>query len=260
MLFDVFGDFATVGERPGHVSLATLVRLGTDLGIREAAIRAAAHRTVQNGWFLAHRRGRETVYRLSRRGQQLVDDGRRRIFGPAADRRAWDGTWSLITLSVPEARREVRDGLRKQLAWLGFGSPSPGVYLSPWSADDHVEQLAEEFGAGDYLQVYTASVRRPANARSLVARAWPDLESIDRRYAEFVERFSELPPITEDRDAFRMRFALVNRFRACLFGDPELPTDLLPPDWSGAQARALFETHHARLTAHALRYFDSLTA
>jgi DNA-binding transcriptional regulator PaaX len=40
---------------------------------------------------------------------------------------------------VPEIRREVRDHVRKQLAWLGFGPLAPSTYISP---HDRLRQVA----------------------------------------------------------------------------------------------------------------------
>jgi phenylacetic acid degradation operon negative regulatory protein len=267
MLFDIFGDFATEGPRGGVVALGALVKLGEDLGVGEAATRAAANRMVQDGWLAARRRGRASVYALSPRGHQLVEDGRQRIFQHQQVLEPWDGTWCLIAISVPEARREVRDQVRKRLDWLGFGSPSPGVYLTPHKRYKEVARLADELQAAEYVQVYSASVVRPTHAHDLVARAWTELGAVEQRYAEFVRRFSASQRRTvaalrtnrlADREAFVLRFGLVNQFRACLFGDPDLPVELLPKPWSGSQARQLFDEYHQLVTPQALGYFDAL--
>jgi phenylacetic acid degradation operon negative regulatory protein len=267
MLFDLFGDFATEGERSGAVPLGALVRLAHDLGFGEAATRAAANRMVQDGWLVAERHGRASVYNVSSRGYQLVDAGRQRIFAAASS--AWDGSWCMIALSAPEARRELRDRLRKELAWLGFGSPSTGLYLAPRDRHAQVEQLAEQLGAGEYLQVYHAGVVRPVDVHQLVARAWSSLDAVNGRYAEFLSRFTREQVSTQaaldggtldDCAAFRIRFTLVNQFRGCLFGDPDLPEELLPPGWCGTAARRLFLDYHALVSPHALRYFDEIVA
>ena len=63
-----------------------------------------------------------------------------------------------------------------------------------------------------------------------------------------------------DREAFRLRFSLASQFRRCLYADPELPSELLPAAWWGAQARRLFLDFHTLVGLPALRYFDAVCA
>ncbi len=267
MLFDLYGDFADEGGRGGAIPLGAIVRLASDLGFSETAARSAANRLVADDWLAAERHGRESTYALTPRGRRLVAAGRRRIFGRADG--AWDGYWYVVALSVPEARRDVRDRMRKELSWLGFGSPSAGLYLSPHDHRPEVLRLAQELEAGAYVQVYHASAQWPVEPRELVARAWPGLGEIDTRYQRFQQRFRSAFAVDKVRaardelapaEAFRTRFLLVNQFRKCLFGDPVLPQQLLPADWQGLAARELFLGYHELISPSALAYFDAARA
>src|SRR6266567_1695311 len=143
MLFDLYGGFAVEDGRGGVMRLGALVRLATSLGVNEMAVRSAKARMVQEGWLRVERLGRESAYALTERGQQEVARGRQRLFSePDA---WWNGTWYVVALSVPEARRDVRDRLRKELLWLGFGSPSSSLYDWPetptrWSTSKYTRQ------------------------------------------------------------------------------------------------------------------------
>jgi phenylacetic acid degradation operon negative regulatory protein len=264
MLLDLFGDFAGEDGRSGRVRLQAIIRIADDVGISDVAARAAARRAAEDGWLTAERCGRETVYWLSASGEQLLEGGRQRIFGER--RSAWDGAWYLVALAVPEARRGLRDRIRRELTWLGFGSPSTGLYLSPWDHAHAVLAVADQLGATDYVQVYRAAVVHPNDQQALVARAWSGLAHVNGHYTDFLGRFSPLlEPARSaierhalaDQEAFRLRFALVNRFRKCVFADPELPEPLLPADWRGGAARRLFERFHALVTPGAMRHFDA---
>jgi phenylacetic acid degradation operon negative regulatory protein len=264
MLFDLYGDFAIEGGRSGAIRLRTIARLAPDLDVSDMAARAAATRMVRDGWLAAQRRGRESVYELTTRGRQLVEEGRRRIFAVPTD--TWDGTWHMVALSVPETRREVRDGMRKALSWLGFGSPSNALYVHPYDRMADVLRLAQELDADDYLQMYQATVIRPVEASNFVAGAWHNLHAVNQRYAAFIDRFADervrvldalRTGVLDDRDAFKLRFTLANQFRRCLFDDPDLPSALLPVGWRGRFARQLFLEFHELVTPHAVRYFDT---
>ena len=264
LLFDLYGDFAMEGARGGAIRLSAVARLAEDLGATEVAARAAMGRMAQDGWLAATRAGRESVYALTPRGRELVEQGRRRIF--ASPDEPWDGSWCVVALSVPEAHRELRDRMRKQLSWLGFGSPSSALHVSPRDHAEEVLRFVRELDAGGHVQVYRAAVRWPHDPLELVVRAWGDLSAVNQRYASFLNHFTR--PFERarsaveagtysDREAFRTRLILAGELRRCLFDDPDLPAELLPAAWWGSPARRLFLAYHALVTPQALRYFDA---
>ena len=266
-LHDLYGDFAVEDGRAGAVKLGAVVQLAALLDVSEMAVRSAAARMVQDGWFSAERHKRESVYTLTERGRQSLEERRERTFRPPDA--WWNGRWCVVALSVPESSRELRDRMRKTLAWLGFGSPSSALYVSARDSRDAVLRSAEELGATGYLQVYAAEEVWPLEPRDLVARAWLNLDEGNHRYAEFLAQFRPQLARTRarmdakalsDRAAFKLRIDLTAAFRRCLFDDPNLPLDLLPAKWNGLAARLLFRELYALVSPAALRYFDEVSA
>jgi phenylacetic acid degradation operon negative regulatory protein len=267
MLFDLYGDFAVENGREGVMRLGALVRLATSLGLNEMAVRSAKARMLQEGWLRVDRIGRESAYALTERGQEQVTRGRQRLF--AEPDAWWNGTWYVVALSVPEARRDIRDRLRKELSWLGFGSPSSSLYVSTRDYRPDVVRLARDADALEFVQVYQAEAFWPEDPRRLVERAWGNLAEVNDRYGEFLNTFApQLARVRAqvradelgDREAFNLRFALATRFRACLADDPDLPLDLLPAAWNGVAARLLFREFYSLVKPAALRYFDTMRA
>lgn len=266
VLFSLY-DFAGQHQRLAAIRLGAFVQLAADLGVSEMAVRSAAGRMVQEGWLVAERQGRGSVCAVTERARALIEGWQVRTAKPPDA--WWNGTWCVVALSVPESSREVRDRMRKELSWLGFGSPSSALYISVRDHQAQVLRLAEELGASGYLQVYKAEAQWPSEARELVARAWSQLPEINRRYREFQSTFTpqfnraktrlEGGQIT-DREAFKLLMALVTQYRKCLFADPNLPLDLLPAAWGGLSARLLFGEFSALLTPLALRHFDGVCA
>jgi phenylacetic acid degradation operon negative regulatory protein len=266
MLFDLYGGFFVDVEGRGEaMPLRVVIRLAADLGVSEVAVRSAVLRMAQDGWLVATRSGRERHYALTQRGHRLMMEGRRRMFTPPDE--PWDGRWCVVALSVPEARREVRDRMRSELSWLGFGSPSSALYVSPRDYQSEVIRRAEELDALPYLQVYRAEMLFPSDPDELVARAWSNLDAVNRRYTSFLERVGVLMAAARarreagtlsDREAFQLRFNLGREFRTELYDDPELPSDLLPADWKGLAARRLFQASFAMLGPQAVRYYESV--
>lgn len=257
-LFDLYGGFAVEGGRPGELSLRAIVTLAGEIGIASAAARGAAQRMVRNEWLTPKGERGAPRYALSAGGRALIDEGRGRIFGARA---RWTGSWQLVAVSVPERDRAVRDRLRKELVWLGFGNVAPGLFMSAHDHSAEMRRLASEFKAEDWIQVYRADPLLPASVRVLIRRAWPSLSDADRRYRAFIRRFSNVPDTGRrlaHAAAFAECFRLLIEFRRCLYMDPELPAALLPARWPGTDARALFDAAHASLIGSALRHFDSV--
>ncbi len=262
MLFTLYGDYAYPGARA--IGLRAIVAMGGQLGIRELAVRSAVARLARQGWLSAQRRGRQALYELTDAGRRLIDEGTQRIY--RSEPSAWGGSWCLLTYSIPEARRSLRDRMRRQLAWLGFGAMGGGSYASPRAVSERTQELLHAHGVERFARIFRADLFGPGSNADLVKACW-DLQSIGLRYRAFEKHYA--PMFARDRrrvraeqlpdaDAFVVRFALTHDFRRFPFIDPDLPKELLPRDWPGFRARTLFERYHALLTDGAWRYFESV--
>jgi phenylacetic acid degradation operon negative regulatory protein len=257
LLFTLYGDYVRpLGQR--EVRVGALVRVAAELGVTGSALRTALSRMTREGWLAAQRRDGAPRYRLSDRGEDLIEEGTRRIYGH--HRAAWDGRWLLVSYSLPEPRRGQRDRLRQGLSFLGLGSLGNGLFVTPHDLRDQVRDLILRHGVEADVTLHHGTLEWPPDAAQVVARAW-DLDRLAARYADFLARArGELPQAGElgDRDAFRRRFLLTHEFRRFPFSDPDLPDALLPPGWVGASARGAFLEHNARLRPAAERFYCAI--
>jgi phenylacetic acid degradation operon negative regulatory protein len=264
MLFTLFGDY--VYPKGPDIWQGSLVALGEALGMSEVAVRSAVARLAREDWIVARRSGQRSFYSLSAGGRTLIEEGTRRIYRP--DGVPWDGKWCLLSYSIPESKRALRDRIRKQLAWLGFGALGAGTYLAARDVSAEAGRLVERLGAARFARTFVASRTGATSDADIVRECW-DVARIGRSYEVFLERYEPLYARDRlrkkrhdlaDKDAFIVRFALTHDFRRFPFIDPDLPQRLLPKDWAGARARALFERYHAMLTDGALRFFAACAA
>jgi phenylacetic acid degradation operon negative regulatory protein len=251
MLFTLLGELALPGD--GAAWTSAVLAVFERLGVAEKATRQALMRTANAGWLTAAKSGRRTRWLLTPAATRLLTDGARRIysFGPA---REWDGQWVLVQVRVPEADRRARHVVRTRLAWAGFGSLGPGLWISP-HADRQAEavRVLRAAGAGDDAHVFTARRTGLSDTRAMVAAAW-DLPQLEAEYERFIAEFRAPVPA----DPLLRQLELVHAWRRFPALDPALPRELLPPRWSGTVAAELFADRHARWAGDARREWQRL--
>jgi phenylacetic acid degradation operon negative regulatory protein len=238
LLFTVLGEYVLPGG--GAAWTATVISTMARLGVEEKATRQALMRTAADGWLTADRRGRRTLWLLTRNAEALLTEGTERIYGFGAHRAGWDGRWLLVLARAPESERAARHVLRSRLTWAGLGSPAPGVWISTHAERlGEVERVLQEAGLANDAQIFRGE-HAGGQLAAMVAQAW-DLDAIGRAYDEFLTAFADRAA----RDPLAATIELVHAWRRFPFTDPDLPRQLLPQEWSGVRAAELFRRCHA---------------
>jgi phenylacetic acid degradation operon negative regulatory protein len=237
MLLTLLGEFVLPGD--GMAWTSAVLAAFERLGVAEKAARQALMRTANAGWLRPEKIGRRTRWQLTPAARQLLTDGAERIysFGPAQD---WDGQWVLVAVRIPESDRRARHVVRTRLAWAGFGSLGPGLWISPHTErQQEAIRVLREAGAGDDANVFVARRTGLSDTRAMVAAAW-DLPAIEAEYERFVAEFAGRTP----GDVLARQLELVHAWRRFPSLDPALPRELLPARWTGTRAAELFAERH----------------
>ncbi len=252
MLFTLLGEFVLPDQ--GGAWTSAVLAVFERLGVAEKATRQALMRTANAGWLTPEKSGRRTRWLLTPAATALLTDGARRIysFGPA---RAWDGQWVIVQVRIPETDRRARHVVRTRLAWAGFGSLGPGLWLSPHAAREaEAVRVLREAGVASGAHVFAARRTGLADTRDMVAAAW-DLAGIEAAYERFVAEFRG-PGVPGD--VLLRQLELVHAWRRFPALDPALPRELLPPRWTGAVAAELFGDRRQRWLEDARREWKRL--
>jgi phenylacetic acid degradation operon negative regulatory protein len=253
LIFTILGEYVLPGG--GSAWTSAIIETMSRLGVEEKATRQALMRTAADGWLSAERVGRRTRWRLTPSAEQLLTEGTERIYDFGARRAGWDGRWLLVLARAPETERPARHLLRSRLTWAGFGSPVPGVWIST-----HAERLAEvervlqAAGLSGEAQVFRGT-HADGQLPALVGQAW-DLAAIEQMYDEFITAFAE----SGTRDPLASTISLVHAWRRFPWIDPDLPSPLLPAQWSRPRAAAIFRRRHAQWAAGATAAWQELSA
>lgn len=263
LLFTILGDAHHDRER--EIPLAVLLRLMAEFQVSPDAVRLVLIRMVRQGWLTRERRGRNTFFTLTPQGIRQIDEGTKRIHKLRPE--TWDGQWRLLAYSVPERDRALRDVLRREITWLGYGALSNSVWICPHDRTPYVREVLRDLGLEGNVRFFTARYDGPGSNQEIVRSSW-DLRSVAEKYKAFVDHFSprhaaardrmdagELP----DRQCFVERILLVHAYRRFIFVDPGLPDDLCPANWPGGEAMRLFHQYYTLLTPGARRFLVDVT-
>lgn len=285
LIVTIYGSYAR--EVGGWLSVAALIRLMAALGVDEPAVRSSISRLKRRGVLVAERVNGAAGYALSDDGRAILAEGDRRIFG----RRGADAQegWVLAVFSVPESRRAHRHMLRSRLAWLGFGTVAPGVWIAPAHLADEVRHVLTRLGLTDYVDLFDARYLAFADLSEEIARWW-NLHQLQESYAAYLKAWR---PVLErwraidaggrgdaaaddgggkgdaatdnggaggsdSRQAFVDYVYTLTAWRRLPYLDPGLPADLLPGDWNGTEAAELFFELRDRLAGPAHDFLEQL--
>ena len=262
-ILTLYGDYLL--KRGGEIGVGSLIKLLGNFGLSQQAVRSAVSRMCRAGLLKVRRAGRKSYYSLTEEGHQLLTRGAQRIFGHKNSH--WDGSWNIVTYSIPEQKRQARDQLRLELGWMGYGALTEATWISPYDLTKEVEELGGRLKVRDCIQIFQGRNQGFTDPEKMVSLGW-DLSRIHQKYASFIQKYQpklenhlsrrRAGETIEPSECFVERFGLIHEYRKLPFFDPDLPAELLPQDWLRPRAAALFREYHDLLADKANKYFDSV--
>ena len=174
IVITVFGD--AIVPRGGSVWLGTLLEFFETLDIDSGVVRTAMSRLASDGWLERNKVGRNSFYRLVKKGRQTFDAATRHIYDPPPS--DWTGRFELLLIGAAEDRDASREALKN----AGFGSPLPGVWVAPSGVP-----VPEEAARAIRLEVSAED----DSGRRLLSESWP-LDRTADAYLKFMKTFEPL--------------------------------------------------------------------
>jgi len=257
LIISLFGDVVT--QHGQVIWLGSLVSALGELGVDERLVRTSTFRLVQDGWLESHKIGRRSFYRFSQQGLREYLRVAGRIY--ARKLPAWDGTWTLVLpVNVPE---QSRDAFRKAMNWQGFGTLSNNLYAHPGADHSGLDAALVDLGLKDRVVIMEASTEVAHSGLLINDVLWEnwDLSELGERYRQFTLRYKPIEHALNkneisDSECFRVRQLLVHEYRRVLLHDTDIPSELLPKQWPGAEARRLAADLYKRVTDGSVRYIE----
>ncbi|MGY1843694.1 PaaX family transcriptional regulator [Modestobacter sp. SYSU DS0875] len=241
-------------DRGVLVATGSLLEVLERAGVSEHATRSTLSRMARDDLLTRVRRGRQVYLGLTRRSQEVLRDGGRRVWHSGVVNENWDGTWVLLGFSLPESWQRQRHELRSQLAWAGFAPLQGGLWVAPSGVD--LTAVGQDPAVAPLIRVFAASALPPTDVDAMVRDAW-DLAAIAGRYTGFLERW-ERPEHRPRLPGLAQQLTLDADWLQVIRRDPRLPARHLPPGWPAARAQQVFRSLHAEFEAEARAVADAV--
>ena len=220
-----------------HVATSSLVDVLHRAGVSEHATRSTVSRMARREQLHRVRRGRQVYVGPTPATREVLRDGDARIWRTDVVNTRWDGSWTLLSFSLPDAWQRERHLLRARLVWAGFGPLQGGLWIAPTEVD--VRALGEGLGLDGRLRAFDARAVAPTDVDALVRDAW-DLPALAGRYAAFRDRWADPATRPDLPDPLAAQLLLQTDWLQAVRRDPRLPRRHLPPDWPAEPAHAVF--------------------
>lgn len=221
-------------DRDACVFSGSVIEVCDRLGISSHAARSTLTRMAGRDLLRRQREGRRMYFGLTERSTALLHDGRRRIWDTGAVNDRWDGTWTLLSFSLPESWQRQRHDLRSQLAWAGFGGVQGGLWIAPGTVD--ADHIVSNLGLDAHARIFHARAGGRTDIGAMIGDAY-DLPAVAAAYTEFLTRWEGSPP---PADPLAARLTLIAEWLNAIRRDPRLPVEHLPARWPAARAQKVF--------------------
>lgn len=228
-----------LGRRPPTAPGRDLVRWCGLFGIAPGTTRVALHRMTAAGEL---ERTASGAYGLAG-GLARRQEEQQASLRPAT--RRWDGTWRLAIAGGHDARpAPVRADMRVALRRARLAEWREGVWIRPANVDVVEDPRCAWLDA------------RPEGDPVALARRLFAPQRWSRTATALVDRLGDATARLDDADrsiapAFLAGAAALRHVRA----DPQLPVELLPDDWPGAELRRAYVRYERRFHAVARDFF-----
>lgn len=241
LIVTLFGLYARAENN--WLSIASVIRLMSDLGVEAPAVRSSISRLKRREMLSSVRHAGNAGYSLAPRTLAILAEGDVRIF--ERRRATLDDGWLVVVFSIPESERDKRHALRIHLTRLGFGTVASGVWIAPGNIGRETRERLTRYGLSSYVDMFQSSHLGFGDLRSKV-RTWWDLDELSTLYSDFLTRYRPVLEETQGpeftaRDAFRAYVPILTEWRRLPYLDPGLPLELLPAGWNGVTAGELFD-------------------
>lgn len=199
-------------------------------------------RLEKDGLLKKRRKETKIFLHLTEKGKKIVRKHRK---SGKYSHRNWDGRWRVVIFDVPEKRAQARTYLRNYLKALGFGMVQRSTWITPYDFGRLIDHFSTKMKISDCIYHMTVTQFRGWKDLKLSQTFWP-IKTINSEYQNLIKIYSDrLNRIQRKKDnnnlsspdlGKRFLSSLLWDYQSIAARDPQLPVQLLPPEWSQKNA------------------------
>ncbi len=220
------------------MSTKEIVELLAKIRKTESSVRAALFRLRKKRLIKDLQKGRETSFSLADSGKELAEDFTSRLNRAEEE---WNGKWLLFSFNIPEKKRTLRNKLRNELIYLGFGRLHANLWISPYDIREKCNEVAQLLKVKGYTAIFLTDYIGD-DPKLLSYRAW-NLDKLSMRYQKLIDKYNKqylaFKTLNFADSSLWALEALVRLLKLkeeiieLGMRDPYLPRELLPDEWIG---------------------------
>ena len=253
LLFAVLAEQLVMGVR-APLRAATYVSVMSGAGVKPATTRAKLDRLVVEGYLTRMREGRGVEYEFTPPGADTLRTIQNRMDSPRPFAPRGSG-WTLVTFTVPEHQRAVRQRLRAALTWEGFAPVRDGLWVAPGEADlDAALDPMQAELSGSSVVAFRAHDLTKYSLAPLARKSW-DLAATRSAHEAFDQLWGESARVGETMPSLANLMLLGADWYALLRADPRLPDEFLDDGWPADRSTQLYRSRRQQFARAAHEEF-----
>ncbi|MBI5619569.1 CRISPR-associated endonuclease Cas2 [Candidatus Gottesmanbacteria bacterium] len=195
------------------------------------------YKTIKNAITqLKHKKYISYPHKSTKEVIEITEEGKQRLLNLIPQyrrKRSWDSRMYLVTYDVPESHKRHREFLRSFLKRLGCAMLQESVWITPYNPRKTIQIFCKDYDLSGVVIVSDMgkdAVIGEIDIQSLI-RSLYKLDKINDRYAKYIKLYGTVK---------KPRPILATAYLSILRDDPQLPHALLPNNWLGEKAHAIF--------------------
>lgn len=149
----------------------------------------------------------------------------------------WDGLWRIISYEIPEAKREIRDRLRREMRGWGLGPWHRSFWVTPHPIISELKDLVYGREEEKYVQAFE-STHVFGDMDNLIEKVWRKSE-LEKLYRDVFKKWHQT--LSSEKSKEDKMKDILRSYIELLRLDPGLPTSLVGKKWIGFEAFDIFK-------------------
>ena len=150
----------------------------------------------------------------------------------------WDGKWRLISFSIPESKRPLRDKFRRQIEGIGLKMILTGLWITPLDISKQIEIEAKKLGIFKNLIIVESEKISTGISQDELQSLWNFEKSKNEIYSyiNLAEKFLK----EGSKSSYEIK-KMIFKYAMILNNQPKLPIELFPKDWPQFRANLIYK-------------------